>query len=127
MSSLQQSIERRRAAEPAAITCVDVSAQPTLVLAIWQGKQWALPWTHFQHASLTERDGRGELVLSFTHHHVTVSGENLHKLWEDVVGLRVARLRDLPPHYQSRVGREEPFIAKIEIRPPTDSVSAGAK
>lgn len=120
MSSLQQSIERRRAAEPALLSSVDVSAQPTLVVAIWQGKTWAFPWTHFQKASVEERDGREELAVFFTHDEVVATGENLQKVWPDITGFRVALLRDLPAQYRARVGRDAPFITKIEIRQPTN-------
>lgn len=119
MSSLQQSIERRRAAEPALMSCVDMSAQPTLVVSIWQGKTWAFPWTHFQKASVEECDGREELAVMFTHDEIVAIGENLHKVWADITAFRVALLRDLPAQYRSRVGRDVPFITKIEIRQPT--------
>lgn len=123
MSSLQQSIERRRAAEPALLSCVDVSGQPTLVVSIWQGKIWAFPWTHFQKASVEERDGRDELAVLFTHDEILATGDNLQKVWADIAGFRVALLRDLPAQYRSRVGRDAPFITKIEIRQPTGSNS----
>jgi hypothetical protein len=123
MSSLQQSIERRRAAEPAMLSCVEVSAQPTLVVSIWQGKNWAFPWTHFQKATVEERDGRDELAVSFTHDEILAIGENLQKVWADITGFRVALLRDLPAQYRSRVGRDAPFISKIEIRQPVGSAS----
>ncbi len=119
MSSLQQSIERRRAAEPALLSCVDVSAQPTLAVSIWQGKNWAFPWSSFQKASVDERDGCDELAVAFTHDEIIATGENLQKVWADIAGFRVALLRDLPAQYRSRVGRDAPFITKIEIRKPT--------
>jgi len=119
MSSLQQSIERRRAAEPALLSCVDVSAQPTLVVALWQGKNWAFPWSSFQKASVEEHDGRDELAVAFTHDEIVATGENLQKIWPDITAFRVALLRDLPAEYRSRVGRDVPFISKIEIRTPT--------
>ena len=121
MSSLQQSIERRRAAEPVVLSCVDVTAQPTLVVALWQGKTWAFPWTHFQKASVEERDGRDELAVLFTHDEIFATGENLQKVWADITAFRVALLRDLPAQYRARVGRDAPFIAKIEIRQPAHS------
>lgn len=118
MSSLQQSIERRRAAEPALLSCVEVSAQPTLVVSIWQGKNWAFPWSGFQKASVEEHEGRDELAVLFTHDEIVATGENLKKVWVDITGFRVALLRDLPTQYRSRVGRDAPFITKIEIRQP---------
>lgn len=123
MSSLQQSIERRRAAEPALVSCVDVSAQPTLCVSIWQGKNWAFPWAHFQKARVEERDGCEELAVLFTHDEIVATGENLQKIWLDITAFRVAALRDLPAHYRQRVGRDAPFITKIEIRQPGGSDS----
>jgi hypothetical protein len=118
MSSLQQSIERRRAAEPALLSCVDVSAQPTLVVALWQGKNWAFPWSSFQKASVEEHEGRDELAVAFTHEEIVATGENLQKIWPDITAFRVALLRNLPAEYRSRVGRDVPFITKLEIRKP---------
>lgn len=127
MSSLQQSIERRRAAEPALMSCVDVSAQPTLVVSTWEGKNWAFPWTHFQKASVDERDGRDELALLFTHDEIVATGENLQKIWAEIASFRVALLRDLPAQYRPRVGRDAPFIMKIDIRQATGSGEASRK
>lgn len=114
--SLQDSIERRRSAEPPAVTCVASAAQaPTLMLSTWQGENWALPWSHLESAQLLGAKDHEQLVLSFTKHRVTISGDNLRALWNDVAAFRVGCLRDLPARYRAKVTAGSPFIARIEV------------
>ena len=115
--SLQESIERRRATEPQVVACVSPSAEaPALVLSIWQGKSWVLPWSHLASAQLIVAKDNEQIVFSFTHHQVTVSGHNLGSIWEDVAALRIGRLRDLPPQYRSKAASNAPFITRIEVQ-----------
>lgn len=114
--SLQDSIDRRRMAEPPVVTCAAPSEQtPTLVLSTWQGENWALPWSHLESAQLVGTKGDEQLVLAFTKHRVTISGENLRGLWPDVVLFRVGCLRDLPAQYRSKMSAGSPFITRIEV------------
>ena len=114
--SLQDSIERRRAAEPPAVTCVGPSAQaPTLMLSTWKGENWALPWSHLESAQLVSAKDHEQLVLSFTKHRVTITGDNLRGLWDDIAAFRVGCLRDLPRQYRSRVNAGASFITQITV------------
>lgn len=114
--SLQDSIERRRMAEPPKVACADSAGScPTLVLSIWQGDEWALPWSHLESAQLVGSKGNEQLVLSFTKYRVTITGENLRGLWDDVTAFRVSCLRDLPAQYRSTVSTGIPFIARIAV------------
>jgi hypothetical protein len=115
MNSLQQSIERRRAAEPAHLSCVDVSAQPTVVLSKWQSQSWVFPWSHFQNALLSDSGDDEQLVLTFTHHRVTISGQNLRSLSEEVAAFRLSQIRDFPAQYRARVATDAPFVRRIEV------------
>lgn len=114
--SLQDSIERRRSAEPPAVTCAGSAGScPTLMLSIWQGDEWALPWSHLESAQLVGAKGHEQLVLSFTKYRVTISGDNLRALWDDVAAFRVGCLRDLPAQYRSKASHGTPFITRIEV------------
>ena len=114
--SLHDSIERRRAAEPPAVTSVGPSAQtPTLMLSTWQGENWALPWSHLESAQLGGAKDHEQLVLSFTKHRVPITGDNLSALWDDIAAFRVGCLRDLPLSYRGKVSADSPFITGIEV------------
>lgn len=120
MSTLQESVDARRAAKAAEFACVVIAAQgPTLTVSIWQGRSWVLPWSYFVAASLAD-DGETEtLELSFSGYVVTVTGQNLRRVLDDLAGFRVTCLRDLPADYRARLPVDAPAIAKIEVRPAT--------
>ena len=120
--SLHDSIERRRAAEPPAVTCAGPSAQaPTLMLSTWQGENWALPWSHLECAQLVGAKDHEQLLLLFTKHRVTITGDNLRALWDDIAAFRVGCLRDLPTQYRSKLSTGAPFITRISVEePPRD-------
>jgi len=116
MSTLQESVDARRAAKPTELGCVVVAAQgPALMLCAWRGQSWALPWSHLIAAQFDEVEGHEELRLSFTGHAVTVHGHNLRCVLDDVAGFRVACLREAPTEYRSRSAADEPFIIRIEV------------
>ena len=118
MSTLQQSLHQRRA-EQADLSCVSVGAQsPALVVRTWQGDSWVLPWSHFTSARLAE--GEDGLEISFATCLVTLHGENLRGLLDDIAVFRVGALRDLPASYRKKAGEGEPFIARIEVRATTE-------
>lgn len=114
MSTLQQTVQQRRA-EPMGVSCVSAAAPiPTLVVCTWQGETWVLPWSHFVSARLT--DGAGRLEVAFTHCAVLVTGEHLAGLVEDLAAFRIGCLRDLPASYRKKAAEDEPFITRIEIQ-----------
>ena len=118
MSSLQESVSRRRAAEPAAPVCI--SLQPgcsALVVCQWLGPSWVLPWSQFTGAQLMATSSDSQLELRFTHCLVVLSGRNLRGLVDDLAALRVGCLRDLPADYGPPAGALAPYIASIEVRP----------
>lgn len=117
MSTLQESVEARRAAKPTELACAVVASQgPTLTVSIWKGRSWVLPWSYLMAASLAD-DGEPEtLELSFAGHVVTVTGQNLRRVLDDLAGFRVASLRDLPPDYRARLPMHAPRITQIVVR-----------
>jgi len=110
MSSLHESVSRRRAAESAPSVCVTIeSGTPTLLVVPWEGPSWLFPWAHFGGARLERAD---TLEISFPNHRITVTGENLAALWGDLAALRVAALRSLPGGYRAAA---EPYIAALTV------------
>lgn len=120
MSTLQESVEARRATKPVELACVVIAPQgPTLTVSMWQGRSWVLPWSYLVAASLADEVEPETLELSFTGYVVTVTGQNLRRVLHDLAGFRIACLRDLPADYRARLPADAPGIAKIEVRPAT--------
>lgn len=116
MSSLHDSISRRRAEESAGPSCVTIGGpQPGLLIAIWEGPSWVLPWSYLVNAKLT--DPPGELEMSFSSHVIVVEGDNLRRVLEDLALFRVVGLRDLPADYRAQLPTDAPFIRRIVVRP----------
>jgi hypothetical protein len=117
MSRLQQSIAQKRESESNGLSCVSVQAQtPALLIHIWRGESWILPWSHFSGARFTAADDGEQLELTFANHRVLVFGHHLAALLEDLAAFRISCLRDLPAEY--RPSREErvPFVSRIEVQ-----------
>jgi hypothetical protein len=116
MSSLHESVSRRRAEESAGLACVTVGAsQPGLIVAVWSGPSWVLPWSYLVNARFTEPPG--EIELCFSSHIVTAEGDNLRRLLDDLALFRIGLLRDLPEDYRSQLPSDEPFIRRLVVRP----------
>jgi hypothetical protein len=120
MSSLHESVTRRRAAEPAGLSCVTVGApQPGLLVALWSGASWVLPWSYLVNARFTEPPG--QLELSFTSHVVLAEGDNLGRVLDDLAGFRLGCLRDLPEDYRAQLAPDVPYIRRLVVRPASRS------
>lgn len=118
MSSLHEKVAQRRAAEPADPRCV--SLQPGgsgLIVCQWRGESWVLPWSQFVGARLRGVVADAPLELSFANYLVTLTGENLHVLLDDLATSRLGCLRDLPARYHPRGSESTAYIAQIEVRP----------
>ncbi len=123
MKSLHEEVRERRAAESVVPACVsDQPGGPGLLVCQWRGERWALPWSQFTGARLGGTDTDAQLEIAFANYLVTVTGENLDVLLEDLAAQRVGRLRDLPAQHRPAAARDGPFIARIEVR----VVSTGA-
>lgn len=118
MSSLQQSLEARRAPEPdrAALTA---TALPALRVTTWSGEEWVLPWSHFVSARLAE----GRLELTFVSCAVDVEGDHLDALLADLAAFRLGLLRERPAAYRSQAAEGEPYITRLAVRPETRDAS----
>ena len=125
MSSLHEEVARRSAAEPTEPQCVLMQpGASALVICQWQGESWALAWSQFVAARLCGSDVHASLELSFANYLVTVSGENLRVLLDDIATSRLGCIRDLPAKYQRQMREGATYIARIEVRPLANS-SAG--
>lgn len=120
MSSLHESVSRRRAAEPAGLSCVVVGApQPGLLVTLWSGASWVLPWSYLVNARFINPPG--QLELSFTSHIVLAEGDNLGGVLDDLAGFRLGCLRDLPDNYRAQLAPDVPFIRRLLVRPASRS------
>jgi len=117
MSALQQSINQCRSADSAGLSCLSVGTQtPGVVVSIWQGMNWALPWSYLVAANLERSDEDERLVLTFSSHVVTVRGQNLQPVLEAVAGFRLAILRNLPAEHLGRLAEDAPLVSRIEVQ-----------
>lgn len=118
MSTLQESLRKRRAEAVAAVSCVIAEErQSALLVSVWAGDTWVLPWSQFVSAHCN-----GEKIeLSFGNLLVLVTGENLPALLGPIAAYRISVLRELPPEYRRDPADGEPFVSHLEVR----SVPAG--
>lgn len=118
MSTLQQSINARRAADMAALACASVGEPaPALVVAIWQGESWVFPWSHLASVRWEGSEGRERLSFVFTGYVVGVEGWNLRSLLTDIAAFRLGSLRELPSEYENKLSADAPFVSRIGVRP----------
>lgn len=116
MSTLQESVDARRAGKPTEFACVEVTSQvPAVIVCMLKGPSWALPWSCLIVAECDEANAGEVLKLSFNGYLVTAVGRNLRRVLNDIAGFRVACLREMPPEYRSRVPADAPFIARLEV------------
>ncbi|MDP3073825.1 MAG: hypothetical protein Q8N18_26305 [Opitutaceae bacterium] len=115
MSTLREELAERRATQTAEAAFVVASAPvATLVVSIWEGDTWVLPWAQFANAKL---GGSTRLELSFPNHVVVIQGRKLRALLPDLAAFRVSSVRDFPPDYRPPGEAGQPFITRIEVRP----------
>lgn len=113
MSTLRQSLQQHRAADSAASCVTAEERQSALIVSSWQGDSWVLPWSHFVSARLAG----DRIELTFANVLVTLTGQNLITLLDDIAAFRLGCLRDLPAEYRRKVVEGRPFISRIEVHP----------
>jgi hypothetical protein len=121
MSALQQTIERRRAADESAASPFYATKDRATSLRVETsgGEVWLLPWHHFVFGRHEARQHE-RLVLTFVAHEVAVQGLNLAALVTEVANQRIEWLRAAPGKYLRAAGGE-PSIDQICVRPLTES------
>lgn len=121
MSSLQQSIAQRRTTDAPNLSCAStLTHSPSLLIHLWRGESWVLPWSHFAGARLSIQDGADRLELSFASQRVTVTGARLSALLDDISHFRLESLRVLPPEYRSIEDDRTAHVAAIEVESLSD-------
>ena len=116
MSSLQQSIERRRAADGYVPNPFYGTKDRAMSLQVEDsaGSLWMLPWNHFTFGR-HEPGQRDRLTLTFVAYEVVVRGTKLGELFSEVATHRLEWLRAVPGKYL-KAAPDEPAIASIEVR-----------
>lgn len=129
MSTLQETLRLRRAAEMPHVRSCDLSAAPVRTLQIhsWNGDKWVFPWAHFS-AACHQGSGESEqLVLSFANYEVIVDGARLALLLPEIANFHLDCLRDMPAQFHSQADKKEPFISRLSVRSASDSRETGAQ
>lgn len=118
MSALDEELANRRATkERIRSFTLAKSETRTLVLNLWQGDQWILPWAQFVSARLGKNESGHHLEISFASVRVLLTGENLGGLMEPLASFRVSDLCDLPPQFAMHGEKGEPYVSRLEVRP----------
>ena len=121
MSTLQETLQQRRTAEPPHGRSCDSAEAPVRSLQIHSGNgdKWVLPWSQFSAARHQTTGESEQLVLSFANHEVVIDGALLALLLPEIASFRLDCLRDMPAKFRSQTDNE-PFISRVSVR----SVSA---
>jgi hypothetical protein len=128
MSTLQETLRLRRAAElPQSRSC-DLSSAPVRTLQIhsWNGDKWVFPWAHFS-AAYHQGGDNEQLVLSFANYEVVVDGARLALLLPEIANFHLDCLRDMPAKFLSQADKKEPFISRLSVRSASDSRETGGQ
>ncbi len=123
MSTLQDALRQRRAAEPPDSRTCESAGAPVRALQIqsWNNEKWVFPWSHFS-AACHQGSGESEhLVLSFANHEVVLEGARLALLLPEIASFHLDRLRDMPAKFRLQADKGEPFIGRISVRSVSDS------
>lgn len=118
MSTLQESVQKRRAAEHQAGRSCDLADESVRSLQVhsWNGEKWVLPWSHFSAARHQDTGESEQLVLSFANHEVVLDGMRLALLLPGIASFRLDRLRDMPAKFRLHEDQNEPFISRVSVR-----------
>lgn len=118
MSTLQETLQQRRTAEPPHGRSCDSAEAPVRSLQIHSGtgEKWVLPWLHFTAARHQGAGENEQLVLSFANHEVVLDGARLALLLPEIASFHLDCLRDVPAKFRSQAGNDEPFIARVSVR-----------
>ena len=117
MSTLREDLNKRRAEAVAAVSCVIAEERlSALIVSVWAGDTWVLPWSQF----VSAHHSRDKIELSFGSTLVIVTGENLPAMLEAIAAYRISALRGLPPEYRRNPADGEPFVSQLEVRPVPD-------
>ena len=122
MSTLQETLQKRRATEPPSSRSSDsaVEAVRSLQVHAWNGEKWVLPWSHFS-AACHQGTGKNEqLILTFGKYEVVLDGVRLALLLPEIASFHLDCLRDMPAKFRSQEGNDEPFITRVSVRSAPD-------
>jgi hypothetical protein len=129
MSTLQETLRQRRAAEPPNSRSCDSAEAPVRALQIhsWNGEKWVFPWSHFSAACHQGTGESEQLVLSFANHEVVLDGAHLALLLPEIASFHLDSLRDMPTKFRSQADKNEPFITRVSVRSASDSIESSPK
>ena len=125
MSTLQETLQQRRTAEPPHGRSCDSAEAPVRSLQIHSGngEKWVLPWSHFTAARHQGTGENEQLVLSFANHEVILGGVRLALLLSEIASFHLDCLRDMPAKFRAQADQDKPFIVRISVRSVTDATA----
>jgi hypothetical protein len=128
MSTLQETLQQRRAAEqPSSRSSDSADAQVrSLQIHSWNGEKWVLPWSGFAAACHRGTGESEQLVLSFANHEVVLDGARLALLLPEIASFHLDCLRDMPAKFRSQADKDEPCISRVAVRSVADSSDSDA-
>ena len=118
MSKLREAVAAMKALSPQTACCVEIEYGPvsTVTFCPWKATEWTLPWARLDSMGFTDEVEVARVELIFPHHHVTMVGENLRTILDDIRTFRVSCMRDLPAARRSTVISRAVFISKLDVR-----------
>ena len=98
MTTLADVLAQGKSERSPEICCIEKDYHPVSMLTscLWQAKEWTLPWSRFDAVTFSLERESERMELVFSHHQVIVVGENLRRIMDDIRGLKLFCLRDLP-------------------------------
>lgn len=79
------------------------------------GAFFVLPYSHFASAHFEREEQRETLRISFTTHHVRVSGRHLRELGIALQKLAVEWIREVPARYAALAEKGRAVVEQIEV------------
>lgn len=125
MKKLENALNKRsegpESGEGAGIVCASIrEGAPTLLLFDVDGRNWVLPWVHFQYAWLERCEGDEIIRLFYSSHEASLQGVRLESLLESFAKFGVEWVRVYDRRYLELCPNEQPFVYKIEVEEKTE-------
>jgi hypothetical protein len=117
MTTLRESIEQRRMAEPRIVRCYELANEPVRSLQIHLGnsEKLLLPWSRFHSAGHRSAGENEELTLMFARHEVVLRGVRLALLMPKIASLHLACVWSESVEFQAKANNKEAFISGVSV------------
>ncbi len=115
-NTLNKRSERSEPDKGSGIVCASIrEGAPTLLLLGVEGRNWVLPWVHFQYAWLVRSGEEETIKLFFSSHELSLEGVRLGSLLEHFAKFGVEWVRAYDRRYLELCPNEQPFVYRIKV------------